>query len=156
VADSGFRFLFPLFFRLYPGHFLSFLAIAAICFHASAWHRLVSQSDLIRSLANWLAFTVIKNPDINGYPETALSNAGVLWALRYEWAFYAAVPFLSLLIAKSSPKPWVRLSLLVLFTIAVGVAPDFQDRFRQLNSPRPSCLAPSRSSCGNMRRSRAY
>jgi peptidoglycan/LPS O-acetylase OafA/YrhL len=52
--------------------------------------------DFAVHLGRWLMLGAGGKPDLNGYPETHLILAGVTWSLRYEWAFYLALPALAL------------------------------------------------------------
>lgn len=52
---------------------------------------------LASELLHWLPLSVAGRPDINGVPETQLILAGVTWSLAYEVLFYAALPWLAVL-----------------------------------------------------------
>ncbi|MEP7240615.1 MAG: acyltransferase [Devosia sp.] len=79
-------------------------------------------------IARWLTF--LGNPDFFGYHEARLVNAGVLWTLKYEIAFYIGLPLVALLTA------WVRRRALrlvvlgaitaVLFAVYDATAFEFQ------------------------------
>ncbi|MBY0379044.1 MAG: acyltransferase, partial [Burkholderiales bacterium] len=69
-------------------------------------------ATLINNITDWILFTATGHPDINGYTNTHLLVAGVIWTLPYEWYFYFSLPFIGLLIgSKSTPNSGIWLIL---------------------------------------------
>ena len=66
---------------------------------------------LAKHAVEWLAFTVVGGPDLNGVAGTPVITAGVTWSLQYEWAFYCALPIVALCVGMVPPLRYVVLGL---------------------------------------------
>lgn len=86
------------FLRLVPLYLVAMLLMFVLVAFATDWTLQVSIWDLVRSLFQWLVFTIKGNPDINGLENTFTVISGVTWSLPYEWLFYFALPALGLLL----------------------------------------------------------
>lgn len=86
------------FLRLFPLYAFSVLLLFALVMYLTGMQLQVSAGRLTDQLLHWLSFTYSGAPDINGYKNSYLLNAGVAWSLRYEIMFYAMIPFLGLLL----------------------------------------------------------
>lgn len=65
----------------------------------------------------WMGFTLLGYPTINGYGLTSTIMAGVVWSLRYEWVFYAALPLIAF-IARLGRFQSLLVSLAIVLLIA--------------------------------------
>ena len=73
-------------FRILPLVTVSVVAVAAVAMHRSG-HAL-GRSD-VPALLSWI--TSIGEPSLAGDAAASEINAGVLWTLRFEWAFYLVI-----------------------------------------------------------------
>lgn len=107
--------------RLTPLYFALLLVMFAIIAFESGFTMHQSNAELLVSLRNWLLFTIPSRGDINGYPDTHLMTAGVVWTLPYEWYFYLCLPLVAMLLGSRStgtPLPWLLLSFGCLLTFS--------------------------------------
>ena len=95
--------------RVYPAFiFLSFFQIVLIFFIGNfTIHE--PTITILKEIIIWLGFSIIDYLPINGFKDTNLITANVLWTIRYEWVFYFSLPILSLIISKYIPKIGVLL-----------------------------------------------
>lgn len=72
-------------------------------------------AEFIISLIKWIS--TYDDPDLFGYPNSKLVNAGVLWSLRYEWIFYLfLLPTCSIVVGQASYRfSTLQLSVLLCF-----------------------------------------
>lgn len=70
----------------------------------------------------WLLFAIPGVPDLNGVTATYVMVAGVVWSLTYEWAFYAALPWLAMALGQRVGARWLLASALLLSTIGLLAA----------------------------------
>lgn len=80
-------------FRLVPMMALATMLIVGVIILRKAnvpWRGYWSD---VGPVVHWLTFT--GNPDILGYPDSYLINAGVAWSLQYEWIWYLSLPALA-------------------------------------------------------------
>lgn len=91
------RFYVGRLFRIAPLYYIAMLAMVALVLDQTGWHLNVPVSLFASQLAPWLALGVLDPTDINNHPATLLLTAGVTWSLRYEWIFYAVLPFVAVL-----------------------------------------------------------
>jgi peptidoglycan/LPS O-acetylase OafA/YrhL len=80
-------------FRIGPLYLVAFFFVLITVLHFGPGE---PARDFTVQLGRWLMLGAGGMPDLNGYPETHLILAGVTWSLRYEWAFYLALPVLAL------------------------------------------------------------
>ena len=66
---------------------------------------------ILTEVIQWLSFTVIGAPDLNGITPTFIIVAGVTWSLPYEWLFYFSLPLLALAVKVIPPLPYIALSI---------------------------------------------
>jgi len=72
---------------------------------------------LLKHAAQWLMFTALEAPDLNGIKNTTHIMAGVTWSLPYEWLFYLLLPLLALPLRIMPPWPYLLASILVFLTV---------------------------------------
>ncbi len=116
--------------RLYVGRFLRMMPLYAICVllllilvFAESGFQLVD--PLVRfglGLVQWISFTVLGAPDLNGVVGTRYIMAGVVWSLPYEWAWYAVLPLLAWCMRGRVPRGLLVLSVLALAYIGVRLS----------------------------------
>ncbi len=87
-------------FRIAPVYLVAVASVFAIVAWRTGLHRAVPLAQLARQCATWLALGIGAPVDINGLGATWLIIAGVIWSLRYEWAFYASLPLLAWLVRR--------------------------------------------------------
>jgi len=97
--------------RLTPLYLVAMAVLFAILAVLSGGKFAESPYLLIRHALQWLAFTVIGNPDVNAIQDTYLVTAGVTWSLVYEWYFYLSLPLLALALRLGPPYRYVGLGL---------------------------------------------
>ncbi|MBA4242116.1 MAG: hypothetical protein C0448_15435 [Sphingobacteriaceae bacterium] len=103
--------------RIYPAFLLLFIIQIILIFYISDFQFIESPMYVFKEIIIWLGFSIIDYLPINGYKDTNLMTANVLWTIRYEWVFYFSLPLLSLIISKHKPN-----ILIVLFTISIMCA----------------------------------
>jgi len=109
-------------FRLLPAYVLLVISIVTIASFMTGRLPSVNQ-DNIKALVAWLTFTLPGPRRFNEYAGTYFIPASVTWTLRYEWLFYASLPFFALVF-----RPILRASMRVLvisfFIIIVYISRD--------------------------------
>ncbi len=95
--------------RLVP-MYLVFLA-GSLCIVFVATHFTLHESfnALIKQIAQWLSFTLLGSPAINGFDMTPI--AGITWSLPYEWFFYGLLPLVAYAIRPIPKWPYVTLAI---------------------------------------------
>jgi peptidoglycan/LPS O-acetylase OafA/YrhL len=76
-------------------------------------------SELFLDILKWLSFTILGAPDLNGFQNTNLINAGVTWSLTYEWFFYMALPLLGAAVGLRPPAIYLITSALLITVIYI-------------------------------------
>ncbi|MES3014322.1 MAG: acyltransferase [Pseudomonadota bacterium] len=84
--------------RLTPLYLLAMVGLFVAVGTLSGWSLRVPLGALLEQVGDWVAFSMIKAPDVNGVPGTTLLMAGVTWSLAYEWLFYLSLPLLAVLL----------------------------------------------------------
>ncbi|RFP09615.1 MULTISPECIES: acyltransferase [unclassified Duganella] len=77
--------------------------------------------QLLQHLLQWLSFTALGAPDLNGVRDTAVIVAGVTWSLPYEWLFYLSLPVLALPLRIAVPRPYLLVSAALLLLLVAAV-----------------------------------
>jgi peptidoglycan/LPS O-acetylase OafA/YrhL len=88
-------------FRVGPLYLFAIAVAVVIVFARSQWKLHVPALQLARGLVRWLSLGLLHPYDLNGYHNTMLLLAGVIWTLRFEWYFYLSLPALALVAARS-------------------------------------------------------
>jgi peptidoglycan/LPS O-acetylase OafA/YrhL len=89
--------------RLVPAYVASIIMLFIIIGFATNWKLQVPLRDLVSQLVRWLSFNFLTLADINGFKET-WTLQGVIWSLKFEWAFIFALPFVAIVY---KPKKFV-------------------------------------------------
>ena len=106
-------------FRLAPLYLLAILLLFVFVGAITGWELHVSLLKLLGSLFKWLSFTALGKPDINGFVNTWILVAGVMWSLPYEWVFYLLLPLLAFLLRASVPRQMLAISALTVILFFV-------------------------------------
>jgi peptidoglycan/LPS O-acetylase OafA/YrhL len=85
------------FLRLMPLYCIAMSALFLIVLILSGANVNEQVSTLLRKIIQWMSFTILGNPDINGVERTSIIMSGVTWSLPYEWFFYLILPAFALL-----------------------------------------------------------
>lgn len=81
--------------RLLPAYYFSAFIVIVLLLIRFGPHLRVPPSQLVTQGATWLTCGVpFDFAQLNDWPDTFIVNAGVVWTLRIEWAFYILLPFL--------------------------------------------------------------
>ncbi len=80
-------------FRIAPLYLVTAFAVFVLVAIKSNFELREPISDLAVELGSWLGLGVFDANDINAVNGTGLIVSGVMWSLRYEWAFYASLIF---------------------------------------------------------------
>lgn len=102
--------------RLVPLYLVAVALLWFVALAAAGFMFLVSPRTALTTTLRWLSFTILGTPALNDFAETNVAIAGVVWSLPYEWWFYGLLPVAALLFRPRQPRPWLALSLLVLWT----------------------------------------
>ena len=116
-------------FRLGPIYLLAIVLMLVAIGIVTDWTLRVPLADLAGQIAVWLPIGVVKGPRINGYAETSQLLAGVTWTLRYEWLFYACLPFAAWALRRGAPAAALSYGLLVLALGLAWALPDNRDAY---------------------------
>lgn len=84
--------------RIFPLYVFALIAMSIIVFSSSGFKMISSGREIANEYFNWIIF---HGDMINGFKDTKNIIAGVDWTLKYEWIFYASLPFLALIIKRS-------------------------------------------------------
>ena len=110
--------------RLWPMYAVSVAILLLIVATHTNFDTHESYQQLAWEVLDWLAFTIPAAPDVNGYTDTASIVAGVTWTLRYEWLFYAILPFGALLIRHFQPRAGWRIYTLIMLATVIVILPE--------------------------------
>lgn len=109
--------------RLTPLYLLAMAALFGAVGLLSGWALREPAMAVLGELADWLAFSMLDTPAVNGVPSTHLLIGGVTWSLAYEWLFYLTLPALGVLLGVRVPWPLV-ISCAAVFAVLVWRKPD--------------------------------
>jgi peptidoglycan/LPS O-acetylase OafA/YrhL len=82
--------------RIVPMYLVAVALLLLVVAFESGGRRQVPSGALADQVFRWLCFALLGMPDVNGVPDTKLYISGVVWTLKYEWAFYWLLPFMAL------------------------------------------------------------
>lgn len=127
VGDGGrlalTRFAVGRMFRIFPAYLLSLLAIAVLSGLTAKSVEALPPAEALGSLVRWLVFSGDPNVGFRGVGDARTINAGVIWTLQYEWAFYATLPFVGLVLATLRPAGGARIVALAAMTAFASLYP---------------------------------
>jgi peptidoglycan/LPS O-acetylase OafA/YrhL len=104
--------------RIVPMYLVAVALLLLVVAFESGGRRQVPVADLVDQVFRWLCFALLDMPDVNGVADTKLYIAGVVWTLKYEWAFYWLLPFMALFATGA------RFAALAGFAVALALATD--------------------------------
>ncbi|MEN4936589.1 acyltransferase [Stenotrophomonas sp. TWI1151] len=107
------------FLRMFPLFLVSFFVLLALIFYSSGFLLVEAPVALGMKVIQWLSFTVLGAPDINGVVGTRYIMAGVVWSLPYEWVWYGALPLIAMLVGSRPSKRILLISALALLYAAL-------------------------------------
>jgi peptidoglycan/LPS O-acetylase OafA/YrhL len=110
--DWNFFFISRL-YRIAPMYYFSVIIIFLFAFFATKWEIQRSFFSILHSFFDWGIFTMIREPAINGYNNTSIINAGVVWSLPFEWLFYFGLPIFALFIGQKPSIYFIMISVFV-------------------------------------------
>lgn len=80
--------------RLAPAYWAAVVVLLGVVAVRTGGRLQVPRSTLLRSINDWVLFTMPGLSNINGLPNTSQIIANVPWTLQLEWIFYLLVPLL--------------------------------------------------------------
>jgi len=117
------------FLRLVPLYMFVMLLLFLVIAYLSNGTLNVPIPKLLYDGLQWLGFTVLGAPDLNGIRHTFTILAGVTWSLPYEWFFYFSLPLLALTVRVIPPLPYILLGAAGVTCLAI-VDEQFHNLFR--------------------------
>ncbi|MEB0078487.1 acyltransferase [Pseudomonas sp. CCI3.2] len=99
--------------RLAPLYLLVMVLLFIVVFYLSNWTLREPLLPLLKGVVQWLSFSALGEPDLNGVANTSLIVAGVVWSLPYEWLFYLALPLLALGIGRQPVWRYVVIAVVL-------------------------------------------
>jgi len=115
------KYIISRFYRLFPIYFFSILVVFTIVAILSDFQIKDSFFNIVKSLLDWLFFTISGPSDINGIEDTYLINTGVAWTLPYEWMFYFLLPLFGLFFkVKTNTKILIYFTLIFLVIVTLN------------------------------------
>lgn len=106
------------FLRLVPLYLFAMLLLFLIVAYISDRYLVDPLPVLLKKLMQWIGFTVLGQPNLNGVSPTAVIVAGVTWSLPYEWFFYFSLPILALAVRVVPPLPYLAISIASIIGLA--------------------------------------
>lgn len=107
--------------RLTPLCIVMAVAAFGVAFHTTGLVGVDNFSTLLRTFFQWMSAGMGGSPDINGLNRSWEINAGVVWTLKYEWFFYASLPFFGLIaLVKSKATALIVSTLLLILIFQIG------------------------------------
>jgi peptidoglycan/LPS O-acetylase OafA/YrhL len=95
-------------------YYVSIAFLILFVFIATDWKLEVGFFSLLHSLIDWGIFAITNQSKVNGFQNTTIINAGVVWSLPFEWLFYFGLPIFALFLRKKTPQVYVLAGILVL------------------------------------------
>lgn len=99
------------FLRLFPMYAVAIGLMLCVLAWVSDFALREPLIKIVKDLLRWLSFTISGAPNLNGYQQTSMIVAGVVWSLPYEWFFYFSLPLLALSIGIVPPTTYLLLGL---------------------------------------------
>ncbi|MBE3028135.1 acyltransferase [Janthinobacterium sp. GW458P] len=104
-------------FRLTPLYLFAMVLLFITVACLSGFRIQETLPKLLTHTAQWLMFTAVEAPDLNGIKNTTHIMAGVTWSLPYEWLFYLLLPLLALPLRITPPWPYLLASAVVFVSV---------------------------------------
>jgi len=99
------------FLRLAPLYLFVMLLLFCVVAYLSGGILNEPIQKLLSNSAQWLGFTILGAPNLNGIGGTLIIVAGVTWSLPYEWLFYFSLPLLALTVRVVAPLPYIAVAV---------------------------------------------
>jgi len=101
--------------RLMPLYLIAMAVLFVSVGVLSGWQLREPIAALLLHMSQWLGFSIMGMPSVNGLASTGVLIAYVTWSLAYECLFYLSLPLLAVLLrVRVSPYWFVSCSLLLL------------------------------------------
>ncbi|MBR0568241.1 acyltransferase [Azoarcus sp. L1K30] len=134
--------------RLTPAYVLSMLLLFGVVAYRSGGTVNSSLALLAGGMLQWLGFTILGAPDLNGVAGTSIIVAGVTWSLIYEWFFYFSLPLLAIMAGVTVPRMYLAIGSLVVAFFCARFNLDVPILLPFLGGMITSLLVRSRRFCG--------
>lgn len=114
------------FIRLFPMYGFAVSLVIFSAGMASGFELKEPMHKIFYEIIQWYTFSLLGNPDVNGFAHTVRIASGVIWTLRYEWFFYCSLPVLGLIFRKKIPAGYAVFGLLSVsvFILLLHARPD--------------------------------
>lgn len=112
------RFFVGRFRRIVPLYLVAVIAFLGLVGSECGWRLQEPFGALLRHVGAWFLFGFGGFPDINGLPQS-FTRLSTLWSLRFEWMFYAFLPFLGVFYARLR-WPWVVYAAFIALGLSGG------------------------------------
>jgi peptidoglycan/LPS O-acetylase OafA/YrhL len=107
------------FLRLVPLYVFAIFLLFLVVAYLSKGEIKEPIPKLLNEAIQWLSFTILGGPNLNGVANTYVITAGVTWSLPYEWIFYLSLPLLALTVRVIPPFPYIALSIAVIAGLTI-------------------------------------
>ncbi|SHM79534.1 Peptidoglycan/LPS O-acetylase OafA/YrhL, contains acyltransferase and SGNH-hydrolase domains [Chitinophaga jiangningensis] len=103
--------------RIYPVYTAVVIALLFVVGILTHWKLREPLPQLVAHVGQWMISIAA---DVNHISGTKLIIAGVVWSLAFEWLYYAALPFLGLLLGVRAPF-YIYLMAAVFLALFIGI-----------------------------------
>lgn len=103
------------FLRLFPAYAIIVAVMILVILYISSFQLKEPFPNFLQNAFHWLAFNYFDSRNVNGFTDTKIVTAGVVWSLRYEIFFYAFLSLMGLLFNKKAG--WFTLIISTFFVV---------------------------------------
>lgn len=107
--------------RLLPLYLTAITILFFVAFASTGFPLNESLVTLVGEALQWLAFSIVGEPDINGMHQTIIAIAGVTWSLPYECLFYASLPLGALMLGLTPSKRQIMWGAIAVAAISLAM-----------------------------------